>query len=92
MCDTDGVSEPVFQHVPPVEILLARLHAVEDQLRILEQTLEQTVSTQDRNGVLAHIAALTRRKTWYVRRIRKDRPIQAIGIGVQDTVSSGDRT
>ena len=84
------MSDPL-QHLPPVDILVARLASVEQQLADLAHQLQTPLSPQDRNGVLAHIAALSRRKTWYVSRIRKDRPVQALGVSVEDEVSSGDR-
>ena len=79
-----------LQTCPPVETLLVRLHAVEAQIRDMEAKLERPHDPQDRNRILSHISALTRRQTWYVRRIRRERPIQTLSISTVDEVRSGD--
>jgi hypothetical protein len=84
-------TSPPLQHLPPVEVLLERLHEVERTLATLDAKLQNpSVKGQARNGVLAHQASLTRKKQWYVSRIRRVRPVQPLSVGVEDEIRSGE--
>lgn len=76
--------------IPTPEQLVQRLAQCEQQLSELEATLRKKLSAAERAGALAHVASLTQRRHWYLARIRATRPVEPLGIGVADDITSGD--
>ena len=74
------------QLLPPVDVLVTRMHAVEAELATLEAALQGDLDPRERAGTQAHVAALSRRRQWYLARIRSVRPVQALDVSVSESI------
>lgn len=77
--------------LPPVEVLVERLHKVDEELAQLEASQSEGLSERAAAGTRAHIAALTRKRAWYLSRIRSVRPVTSLDVSVAEDISSEDR-
>lgn len=83
---------PQGRVLPPVESLADRLQAVEARIQALEAQDPATLPENERRGRAAHLAALGRRRRWYLTRLRAQRPVETLDVAVSDLVHTADRT
>ena len=72
--------------VPSLDVLLERLGGVEEQIAGLEAKLQTPLDPREQAGVYAHLASLSRRKRWYLTRIRTMRPAQVLDVEVGEDI------
>lgn len=75
---------------PDLASLRARLAEVEAQLTQCNTDLATATDDRIRAGILAHEAALSSRKTWYLSRIRRLKPVEALGVSVAEDISTAE--
>jgi hypothetical protein len=83
---------PHIRLLPPVEVLLERMHNVEAEVAQLEAKRAQTTDKRALAAISAHVATLTRKREWYLSRIRTSRPIEALAVRVEEHVNTHEST
>jgi len=68
------------------------MQAVEAELAQLEAKRAETSDKRALAAISAHVATLTRRREWYLSRIRTSRPVEPLSVRVEESVSTREST